>query len=331
MEQPPPYEKWAPEVATWFEANTLAGPPPGIHETAAAKRASRLTVSVCLPALNEAPTVGAICETIRRQLMTPDHPVVDELLVVDSGSEDGTPEIAKAAGAEVYEASELIPERTTPGIGGKGEALWKSLAVACGDIVMWIDSDIRNFSPGFVTALVYPLLEREDLVMSKAFYDRPLETSTGSEVKGGARVTELAARPLLGLLYPRLAGVAQPLSGEYALRREAALELPFVTGYGVDVGLLIDVVERWGLDSLVQVDLGERQHRNRDLAALGRMSFQVMQAILLRLRAAGRFHVTEDLSTHMVQFLESEAHAPAHIDLEVVERPPMNEVLAALG
>jgi glucosyl-3-phosphoglycerate synthase len=315
-------------VAAWLRHNTITGPAPEATEIAALKGELGTSVRVCLPALNEAPTIGAICRTIGSELMG-DRGVVDQLIVVDSGSEDATRELAAEAGAEVHLASDLLAGKVQGDrVAGKGEALWKSLAVATGDLIVWIDSDIRNFTPDFVTTLVHPLLERPDIAMTKAFYDRPLETSEGSDPKGGARVTELAARPLLGLLYPRLAGVIQPLSGEYALRRDLAMELPFVTGYGVDVGLLIDVVERHGLQSLVQVDVDMRQHRNRDLAALGRMSFQVMQAILKRLSAAGHLRVDDSLSTHMIQFIENDA--PAHIDLDVVELPPMSEVLAAL-
>lgn len=302
---------------------------PSAEETARLLEAARSSIAVCLPALNEAPTVEAICSTIRRELMI-DHPVVDELIVVDSGSEDGTPELAARAGADVYLAADLISDRApSGGIAGKGEALWKSLAVAESDIVVWIDSDIRNFTAGFVTSLAAPLLEFPELVMSKAFYERPLETRFEIDPKGGARVTELAARPLLQLLYPTLSGIIQPLSGEYALRRSAGMELPFITGYGVDAALLIDVVNRFGLRALVQVDIGRRLHRNRDLASLGRMSFQVMQAIMLRLEAAGHVDIKQ-LSTHLVQFIQADTAEPTHIDLAVAERPPMNEVLAAL-
>lgn len=322
-------ETWTSEVGPWFERNTITGPGLAPDDIAALLGELGTSVTVCLPTLNEAQTVGLICDTIRTELMGT-HRVVDELLVVDSGSEDGTPEVAADAGAEVHFVDELPP---SPALGGepqgKGEALWKSLAVARGDLLVWIDSDIRNFSPAFVTSLLAPLMANDEVVMSKAFYERPLETPAGFEVKEGARVTELAARPLIHLLYPRLAGVIQPLSGEYAVRRKAIMELPFVTGYGVDVGLLIDVVERFGLDALVQVDIGVRLHRNRDLATLGRMSFQVMQAILMRVKAAGRLDPSGPLATHMVQFLQESLATPVHIDLEIGERPPMSEVLAA--
>ena len=322
-------ETWTSEIGPWFERNTITEPGPAPHEIAALLGESGNSVTVCLPTLDEARTVGLICDTIRRELMGA-HRVVDELLVVDSGSEDGTPEVAAKAGAEVHFVDELPPTPALGGrIAGKGEALWKSLAVAQGDLLVWIDSDIRNFSAAFVTSLLGPLLTNDEVMMTKAFYERPLETPAGFEVKEGARVTELAARPLIQLLYPRLAGVIQPLSGEYAVRREAIMQLPFVTGYGVDVALLIDVVERFGLDSLVQADIGVRLHRNRDLATLGRMSFQVMQAILMRARAAGHLDPSVSSSTYLVQFLQESLATPVHIDLEIGERPPMSEVLAA--
>lgn len=322
-------ETWTSEIGPWFERNTITEPGPTPNELAVLLGESGTSVTVCLPTLNEARTVGLICDAIRTELMGA-HRVVDELLVVDSGSEDGTPEVAAAAGAEVHFVDELPPRPAPRGtLAGKGEALWKSLAVARGDLLVWIDSDIRNFSATFVTSLLGPLLANNEVVMSKAFYERPLETPTGFEAKEGARVTELAARPLIQLLYPRLAGVIQPLSGEYAVRRKAIMELPFVTGYGVDVGLLIDVVERFGLDALVQADIGVRLHRNRDLATLGRMSFQVMQAILMRARAAGHLDTSDSSSTHLVQFLQESLASPVHIDLEISERPPMSEVLAA--
>lgn len=321
-------ETWTSEVGPWFERNTITEPGPAPNEIAALLGESGYSVTVCLPTLNEAGTVGHICDTIRTELMGA-HGVVDELLVVDSGSEDGTPEAAAASGADVHFVDELPPGPALGGaLAGKGEALWKSLAVARGDLLVWIDSDIRNFSTTFVTSLLAPLLTNDEIVMSKAFYERPLETPAGFEVKEGARVTELAARPLIQLLYPRLAGVVQPLSGEYAVRRKAIMELPFVTGYGVDIGLLIDVVERFGLDALVQADIGVRLHRNRDLATLGRMSFQVMQAILMRVGAAGHLDPTGSSSTHLVQFLQESLARPVHIDLEIGERPPMSEVLA---
>lgn len=316
----------------WFGRRTILGQDRPVAQLIALEERERIRVSVCLPALDEAATIGLICTSIDEDLVRPG--VVDELIVVDSGSEDDTRELASAAGAKVYTAEEILPGiPAAPARPGKGEAMWKSLAVATGDIVVWIDSDIRNFSTQFVTRLLWPLLEDPSLVMTKGFYERPLEDATDgagtrddrASLEGG-RVTELAARPLLGLLFPLLGHVIQPLSGEYAMRRSAALEVPFVSGYGVDVALLIDVVARYGVDALAQVDLGRRVHRNRDLLSLGRTSFQVMRAMLQRLQALGLVDLGGELPTSLTQFAGSDPLRGAANDLDMAVRPPMIEV-----
>ncbi|MDQ4142379.1 MAG: glucosyl-3-phosphoglycerate synthase [Actinomycetota bacterium] len=320
-------EGLGPELRDWFERRTIAGRAKTLQDVAGLKRASGLRTSVCLPALDEAETVGSICRTIRKDLIEPG--IVDELAVVDSGSTDATRRIAAEAGADVYRAEDVLPG-LPPRVAspGKGEAVWKGLAVTSGDLVVWVDSDIRDFSSHFISALLWPLLEDPGLVMTKGFYDRPLAPPRGAASEGdprGGRVTELAARPLLQLLCPALGAVVQPLSGEYALRRSAAIEIPFVTGYGVDVALLVDVVARFGIDSLAQVDLGRRVHRNRDLLSLGRTSFQVVKALLERLAATGALQLTSDLPGTFTQF-----HGPsatqATADLEAELRPPMSTV-----
>ena len=319
-------EPWVQEVEGWLRRRTITQASPTPHELAALKAATGLTISVCLPALDEAATIGPICSAIRRDLQATG--VVDELLVMDSGSTDGTPELATQAGAKVHATESLLPELAGGRHSGKGDALWKSLAVASGDLVVWLDADIRDFDPQFVTRLVEPLLKDPTIAMTKAFYKRP--PPEGSEDATGGRVTELGARPLLRLLYPRLSGVIQPLSGEYALRRKVALELPFVTGYGVDAALLIDLVQSHGLDSLAQVDLGTRVHRNRELLALGRTSFQVMQAILVRLRALGLMQTTTPFPADLLQFEGSDGRAFL-ADAGVHVRPPMSTVLRPAG
>ena len=241
-------------------------------ELAAAKGTT--TVSVCLPARNEVATVGAIVETIRRELMD-DIALVDELIVLDDHSTDGTAEVATAAGAKVFDAASVLAEF---GVGhGKGEALWKSLHVSTGDIVVWCDSDIIEFESYFITGLLGPLLTDPTVAFSKGFYERPEHDGVG-----GGRVTELAARPLLQLLFPDLAAVVQPLSGEYAGRRTVLEQLPFTVGYGVDLALLIDVARTVGTGAIAQVDLHRRQHRNQTLAQLGPQARVVMQSALLR-------------------------------------------------
>ena len=225
-----------------------------LQELLQAKEARSHRVSVVLPALDEAGTIGKICRTISNELMH-STPLVDELLVIDSGSTDGTAKEAGDAGATVHRAEDL----TSFGeVHGKGDCLWRSLTVASGDIIVWLDSDTRNFREGFVADLVAPLLLDDRFVMTKAFYDRPLISDDQLLMTGGARVTELAVRPLLQLFYPELVGLIQPLAGEYAGYANVFKGLPFSTGYGVEIGLLIDVAERYGTEQIAQVDLGTR-------------------------------------------------------------------------
>ena len=236
------------------------------------------TVSVCLPARNEATTVGSIVAAIRSDLVEA-VPLVDEILVVDDHSDDATPDVAATAGARVITAADVLPEH---GNGhGKGAALWRSLYESDGDVVVWCDADLVDFQAGFVVGLLGPLLTRSDVDFVKGFYDRP---STEPNDRGG-RVTELVARPVLALLFPQLTSIVQPLGGEYAGRRELLEQLPFVEGYGVDVALLIDIAREFGTDVIAQVDLGTRSHRNRPLDELSPQATAILQTVLAR---AGR-------------------------------------------
>jgi len=236
------------------------------------------TVSVCLPARNEAATVGAIVDTIRHRLVDA-VPLVDEILVVDDHSTDATSDVATAAGARVISAAGVLPEL---GNGhGKGAALWRSLYESDGDLVVWCDADLLDFQPHFVVGLVGPLLTNPDVDFVKGFYERPAHDPADR----GGRVTELVARPSLALLFPHLASIVQPLGGEYAGRRELLEQLPFVEGYGVDIALLIDIAAEFGTDVIAQVDLGLRRHRNRPLDELSPQATAVLQTVLQR---AGR-------------------------------------------
>ncbi len=289
------------------------------------KRSRDLSVSVCLPALDEAVTIGAICERVRALV---ESGLVDELVVVDSGSSDGTAVIARKAGAEVYEAAAILPQ--VPRGGGKGGTLWRSLAVLRGDVVVWLDSDTRNFTDAFVTRLLAPLLAEPSVTYTKAFYERPYEGGGGSSLTGGARVTELVVRPLCHLLFPELTGFVQPLSGEYAGYRDDLVAVPFFSGYGVEIGLLIDLVDAHGLASMVQVDLGSRTHRNQDVLALGRMSFQLMQVMTQRAQEMGRLKLAGEWPDSLLQFISSEnGPTPVSRELGVRELPPMKSVLSA--
>lgn len=232
-------------------------------------------VSVCIPARNEAPTVGHVVRTIVHELMER-APLVDEVLVIDDGSTDDTAARAREAGAIVVRANDILAE-CGPGT-GKGEALWKSLAACDGDLVVWCDADIRDFDASFVVGLLGPLLMHDGIDFVKGFYDRPIE---GSSDQGG-RVTELMARPLVSLLFPHLASFAQPLSGEYAGRRALLEQVPFDQGYGVDLGLLIDLEEEAGLGAMAQVDLGTRVHRNRPLDELSPQALAILRSVLMR-------------------------------------------------
>ncbi|MCU1485129.1 MAG: hypothetical protein JWN67_1875 [Actinomycetia bacterium] len=229
------------------------------------------TTSVCLPARNEAATVGEIVTRIAT------HPLVDEVVVVDDHSSDGTGEAALAAGATVVRSAEVLVEH---GEGpGKGQALWKAVASSTGDVVAFCDADLRDFQPHFITGLLGPFLLDADLAFVKAYYQRP--GSDGSP-RGGGRVTELVARPLLHLLFPHLADLVQPLAGEFAARRDVFEAVPFVEGYGVDIGLVIDIARDFGVDAMAQVDLGTRKHRNRPLDDLGPMATVVLMTMLRR-------------------------------------------------
>lgn len=231
------------------------------------------TVSVCLPARNEAATIGVIVSSIRKHLLSTG--AIDELVVIDDQSSDDTAQIARAAGARVENTARILPEHGVSH--GKGSALWKSLYVTDGDVVIWCDSDITDFGPRLVQGILGALLCEDDVDLAKGFYRRPER-----EREGGGRVTELVARPLLSLFHPQLALLAQPLSGEYGGRRDVLESLPFTGGYGVEVGLLIDYVTRFGADGLIQVDLDVRHHRNRTLADLGPQAMAITQAVLRR-------------------------------------------------
>jgi glucosyl-3-phosphoglycerate synthase len=233
------------------------------------------TISVCLPARNEADTVGEIVTSIRRRLVE-DVPLVDELIVIDDHSDDATAAIARDAGARVVHAARVLPELDLGP--GKGQAMWKSLHVSSGDLVAWCDADIREFDVRFVTGILGPLVEHEDLGFVKGFYDRPL----GREDTGGGRVTELVARPVVSLLFPHLAAVVQPLAGEYGGRRDVLESVPFVGGYGVELGLLVDIAAQFGVSAIAQVDLGVRIHRNRPLDELGPQAATILHTALHR-------------------------------------------------
>ncbi|MFU8875867.1 glucosyl-3-phosphoglycerate synthase [Micromonospora sp. SL4-19] len=315
-------------MEAWATYRTTSAEDWPVRRLLCAKGESR--VSVVLPARNEEATVGAIVSTIREHLMDR-VPLVDELIVVDSRSTDRTGQVARAAGAEVVSQDAMTDG--LPRLTGKGDALWAGLAAAEGDVVAFVDADLREFRPHFVTGLVGPLLTDPSVDFVKGFYHRPLVGSTGVETDGGGRVTELMARPLLNLFWPELAGFVQPLAGEYAGRREVLEQVPFVSGYGVETAMLIDLLELVGLDALAQVDLGERKHRHQDTAALGRMSAQIMLTAWSRLQRRGWASPGIAPMALLTQFRRGGSEALPNLDREIVvsdvsieERPPLAQL-----
>jgi glucosyl-3-phosphoglycerate synthase len=277
---------------------------------------------VVLPALNEQATVGAIVAAITPLTHGP-NPLVDELLVVDSGSTDATRAVAAEAGALVVGHEEVLPDIEP--VPGKGEVLWRSLAATRGDLIAFLDSDLVDFDSGFVPALLGPLLCERGVSLVKGFYRRPLRLESTEHDSGGGRVTELLARPLLAALRPELSGVVQPLGGEYAATRDLLESVPFAAGYGVEIGLLLDTHATLGLDALAQVNLGVRKHRNRSLPQLGVMARQILAAALHRCGLP-------DAGGTLTQFQQlAEEWLPTTRRVGVRERPPMREVLAAGG
>ncbi|HLF40584.1 MAG TPA: glucosyl-3-phosphoglycerate synthase [Acidimicrobiia bacterium] len=277
---------------------------------AAAKEAQGLSVSLCIPARDEEATIGPIVESARR-LLVERVPLLDEVLLLDDGSTDGTAEAARAAGARVVAAADVLPE-AGPG-SGKGDAIWKSLQASSGDLVCWVDGDISDFGPRFVTGLLGPLLARPDVQFVKGFYRRP----GGRAAASGGRVTELMARPLLSRLFPHLSGIVQPLAGEYAGRRELLEALPVVEGWGVDIALVIDAAEHAGVAALAQVDLGSRRHRHRPLEEL---SPQAMAVLVTALRRAG-LPERDAWASALVRF--DPGHHRQELLVETRERPPL--------
>jgi glucosyl-3-phosphoglycerate synthase len=287
------------------------------------------TVAVVLPALNEEATVGRIVETIRRGLVERHH-VVDELVVVDSGSTDGTHAAATAAGARVVRTSEVLPHIATAP--GKGEALWRGVAATTSDVVCFVDSDLRDFSTGFVTGLAGPLVADPSLRLVKATYDRALTQGVDVLPTGGGRVTELVARPILDAFWPLLAGFVQPLGGEYAARRSLLEQISFPVGYGVEMAVLVDALQLSGLDALAQVDLVRRKHRNSETVKLGRMAAEILHVSLGRLERDRRLMLTSPIETTLVQFERVAAEFRAvEVDVPVDERPPLSTVAAYRG
>jgi glucosyl-3-phosphoglycerate synthase len=289
-------------------------------ERLAAER--QLSVSVCVPAREEAATIGRVVEGLVEMR---ERGAIDQVLVIDSGSADGTARIAAERGAEVHDEASLLPQ-----IGpvlGKGDAMWRALTAATGDVVCFVDADSEDFGPHFACGLLGPLLCETGVEFVKGFYRRPFKLVGTTAPEGGGRVTELTARPLLNLFYPELAACRQPLAGEVAARRSLLERLPWVTGYGIEIAQLIDAYREVGLDGLAQVDLDVRQNRHQPLRDLGPMAYAVLHAVSERLVREGR--LDERALDAAGRFMTPADDGFEERRVELVERPPLASLRAA--
>jgi glucosyl-3-phosphoglycerate synthase len=316
-----------PDARAWFQHRTTSASTLAEIDLDALLRAKRRgghRVSVVLPARNEEATVGHLAADLRERWMRR-MPLIDELLVVDSDSTDSTARVARAAGADVVATVDVLPTHGTRA--GKGEALWKSLAATTGDLVVFLDADLIGDVAHYVPGLLGPLLTDPQVLYVKGCYTRPLEVDGQIQRAGGGRVTELTARPLLNALWPELAGFVQPLGGEYAGRRSALEQVPFVSGYGVEVGLLIDLLRLGGLSALAQVDLGVRRHTSQSQEALGAMAGEVVSTVLARAACGRPGHQALAASGLLTQFRhDGTGFVPRSRAVAVDERPPMATV-----
>ncbi len=285
------------------------------------KQASGLKISVCIPTLNEEKTIGKEIVILKSELMNR-FPLIDELVVIDSGSEDRTLEVAASFGADTYYSGDILPEEGFKR--GKGENLWKAIHQLEGDVICYVDADITNIHPRFVYGLVAPLIDRPEVKYVKAFYDRPLATSKGVRSVGGGRVTEILVRPLFSLFFPELTAVIQPLSGEYAVRREVLEQIPFPIGYGVETAHLMDVYSQYGLSAFAQTDLDQRVHHNQPTRDLGKMAFGILQSFLGRAKALGVIGEMREMERVLRQFQSVDnKHEQIEFNITEEERPPM--------
>jgi glucosyl-3-phosphoglycerate synthase len=315
-------EVFAMSIETWLHTNTFHHSQfCDVKALVELKRSRGLTISLCIPTLNEEKTIGKEIIIFKSELMDC-YPLIDEFAVIDSGSTDKTCEIASAFGADVYSSRNILPSQGFKR--GKGENLWKAIYQLKGDIICYIDADIANIHPRFVYGLVAPLIHHERIKYVKAFYDRPLAFSQGVRPSGGGRVTEILVRPLFSLFYPELSAIVQPLSGEYAVRREVLDRIPFPIGYGVETSHILDVYRRWGMEAFGQTDLDKRVHRNQSTLALGRMSFGILQSFLRRIEAHGMVESLPELS-NIYRGFQAKDRVYEQVSVEIIEeeRPPM--------
>jgi len=307
----------------WLEKNTFHYSEfSDLYHLVEEKQKKNLKISLCLPTLNEEKTIAKEIIILKSELMTR-YPLVDELIVIDSGSTDNTLDIAGSFGADVYIANEILPDLDR--FKGKGENLWKALYITKGDIIVYIDADIKNIHHRFAYGLIGPLLLGDQIKYTKAFYDRPIAIGKNKiRPTGGGRVTELVIRPLFSLFFPELTQIIQPLSGEYAGFREIFENIPFPIGYGVETSMILDIYDKWGLDVIAQVDLDRRIHRNQDTKALGRMAFAILKTFINRQKRSGMIDLKEDLFDEIIQYnLVDNEYQPEARQIIGLERPPM--------
>jgi nucleotide-binding universal stress UspA family protein/glycosyltransferase involved in cell wall biosynthesis len=316
----------AARVDKWFAENTFSSDEfADIERLVALKHQQGLTISLALPALNEAQTLGPLIDALKAPLYD-ELPLLDEIVLIDSNSTDDTRAIAAGRGVPVHIHQHILSRYGS--FAGKGEALWKSLYVTQGDIVVWVDTDIHDIHPRFIYGLVGPLLREPRLQFTKGFYRRPITVGGQLVEAGGGRVTELVARPLFNLFYPELSGFIQPLSGEYAARRSALERQPFFTGYGVETGLLIDLLHDIGLDAMAQVDLQQRIHRNQELGGLSGMAFAIIQVVMQRLASRERLRLLDPINQSL-QLIQYADDGGFHLDTRDIydhERPMIRSI-----
>ncbi len=314
-------------IDQWLKENTFHHSKfEDVAELVRLKEKQGLTISLCIPTLNEEKTIGKEIVIFKSELMIKNR-LVDEIAVIDSGSTDSTREVAASFGADVYLAKEILPELGERR--GKGENLWKAIYQLKGDVIVYIDADIKNIHPRFVYGLVGPLLNSSEIRYVKAFYERPLATSHGIRPSGGGRVTEILVRPLFSLFFPELTALIQPLSGEYAARREVLERIPFPIGYGVETSHLIDIYQMFGMGALAQTDLDQRVHRNQSTRDLGKMAFGIMQTFFSKAETLGVIKGIPKLN-HVLRQFETDDNIFQSVEYEIMEeeRPPMIEIEA---
>lgn len=313
------------KIEKWLDKNTFHhGEFWDLLKLLRMKEKKGLKISLCIPTLNEEKTIGKEIVIFRSELMER-YPLIDELAVIDSGSTDKTLEVAANFGADTYLSKEILPGQGFKR--GKGENLWKAIHQLEGDIICYVDADIKNIHPRFAYGLIAPLIYNDSMQYVKAFYDRPLTFSSGRRESGGGRVTEILVRPLFSLFFPELTALIQPLSGEYAVRREVLQEIAFPIGYGVETSHILDVYRERGLDAFAQTDLDQRVHRNQTTNALGKMAFGILQSFLNRIEKFEMVERLPELHTIFRQF-EAEGNKYTQVTREIVEeeRPPMQTI-----